>query len=149
MNDIGLRVRLERALRHAQRQHVELAELERELQRAIDRHESNEIDTWLARYGSGLLAHFVLEEDVLFPILLQMGEDMRNGVRELMVQHRRLRGDLAKLEATSNAYDVAAGLAALRVQVSAHESLEEGLATDALARAEMQADAPPPRRSPA
>jgi iron-sulfur cluster repair protein YtfE (RIC family) len=142
-------VRLERALRHAQRQHVELAELERELQQAIDRHESNEIDTWFARYSSGLVAHFVLEEDVLFPILLQMGEDMRTGVRELMVQHRRLRDDLAKLEATSNAYDVAAGLAALRVQVAAHESLEEGLATDALARAETHPDGPPPRRSPA
>ena len=148
MNDVGIRVRLERALRHAQRQHVELAELERELQQAIDRHESSGIDTWLARYSSGLQAHFVLEEDVLFPILMRMGDDMSSGVRELVGQHRRLCGDLSKLEATSNAYDVAAGLAALRVQVSAHERLEESLATDALARADVHQDAPP-RRSPA
>ncbi len=145
MNDVGFRVRLDRALRHAQRQHTELAALERELQQAIDRDESEQIDTWLARYSSGLQAHFLLEEDVLFPILMRLGDDMCAGVRKLVDQHERLRDDLSKLEATSNAYDVAAGLAALRVQVSAHERLEEGLAVDALARADTHQDAPPTR----
>lgn len=150
MNEVALRIRLDRALRHAQRQHAELAELERELQRAVDRHESSEIGTWLARYSTGLQAHFELEEDMLFPILVRMGEDVCAGVRELVGQHDRLRGELSKLEAASNAYSVAAGLAALRVQVSAHERLEESLATDALAQAEVlhNDEATPPRRTP-
>jgi len=150
VTEAGVRIRLDRALRHTQRQHAELAQLERELQRAIDRDDSDAIDRWLSRYSSGLLAHFVLEEDVLFPILGQLGPDADSGVVELVDQHEDMRNELSSLSAASNAYTVAAGLAALRVHVAAHESLEERLATDALSSLEIHhpAAGSTPRRSP-
>ncbi len=131
MNDLRLRIRLDRALRHTRRQHAELAELERELQLALGQ-DAGDAEVWLGRYGAGLQAHFALEEDLLFPILIGLGDEMHSGVHELVHQHDRLRGELARLASESNAYVLAAGLAALRVQISAHERLEESLASKAL-----------------
>ena len=131
VNDPRLRIRLDRALRHTRRQHAELAELERELQLSLGE-DSGEAEVWLGRYGAGLQAHFALEEDLLFPILFGLGDEMHSRVHELVHQHDRLRTELSRLASESNAYIVAAGLAALRVQIAAHERLEESLASKAL-----------------
>ena len=148
MTDVGLRIRLDRALRHTQRQHSELAELERELQQAVDQDDEAEIQVWLERYASGLQAHFVLEEEMLFPILIRVDGELDSNVRKLLDQHDRLRGDLSKLAAESNAYSVASGLAALKVEMAAHARLEEGLAIDALGELPQHLPDPAaPRRS--
>lgn len=134
MNRAGLRKRVDRALRQVQRQHRELAQLEAELRTAVDRHDGDAIAMWLARYRTGLDAHFSIEEEHLFPALGLMDANARSEVRELCEQHLRLRDDLSGLESTSNAYAIASGLAALHVRISDHERKEESLVLGVLAR---------------
>ena len=115
------------------RQHDELSELETELASAVAEADVDRVWLWLGRYAEALEAHFDLEEQMLFPLLAGFGGSLRDGVSRLVHQHQRLQNDVDELTRQSNAYDLASGLAALRVEMAAHERLEETLAVMASA----------------
>jgi hemerythrin len=129
---IKLRIRLQQSLRRTRSQHRNLREIYAELDRALDSREEREVGFWIERLCDALLAHFALEQKVLFPTLVQLIPSARPIVAELKAEHIVFIENLRRRTARSQLEDAVRALSEVRDRLDAHEAAEEELITQAL-----------------
>jgi hypothetical protein len=130
----GLRSRLRRALQRVREQHRSLGEIAVELDRALPSGSRESVDVWLTRMRDGLVAHFELEEKVLFPALHGLDPATLPEIEQLERDHGRFLDGLGALlgrELSERAL-APAHLKGLRERLAAHELREEHLLARAL-----------------
>jgi hypothetical protein len=135
----GLRRRLERTLRTVEQQHRQLKDVDGELAQAIARGAVTEAQRWLERMRDALLAHFDLEEEVIFPALRGLLPGTHRELAQLERDHQLF---LERLHAALGAVPHAARLdrdqTELRRRLDEHERHEERLLALALALEELE-----------
>jgi iron-sulfur cluster repair protein YtfE (RIC family) len=130
----GLLRRLRRALKRVEEQHRALREVAIELDRAVASGSRESVDAWLTRMRDGLVAHFQLEEEVVFPALHGLDPEALAEIQQLERDHGRF---LAKLAALIGRTPDSSALAprdlkGMRERLAAHEMREEHLLARAL-----------------
>jgi len=131
--DAGLRFRLRRTARQIAQQHQSIREIVASLERSLrDGHGgSDAVRGVYARYREAVAAHFLLEQDVLFPALHGLHPDRRRELEALEAEHgdftARL-GALGELLASAPLPEFGAGFERLAREMAGHESREERLA---------------------
>lgn len=129
----GLRKRIEHEATGISHQHRMLAQLIRELSSALDEGMQARSRQVFSRLRSALRAHFLLEEDVVFPAFRGLHPEHEVAIESLADGHRSLWEDLDRLESSLEGADLGeAGrlLAALREALAAHEVAEETLLSE-------------------
>ncbi len=123
-HESGARARLHRALRTMEGQHDRLHEIHREIDRHLGRGNGVEIEAWLRRLVSALEAHFELEEQVVFPVVVELDPAASGAVGELSAEHHTV---LARIQAIirSSEQTLRASLPEIRERLAAHEAAEE------------------------
>jgi iron-sulfur cluster repair protein YtfE (RIC family) len=130
----GLRKRVEHEATGISHQHRMLAQLIRELASALDEGVQARSQQVFARLRSALRAHFLLEEDVVFPAFRGLHPEHEAAIESLTDGHRKLWTELERLEFSLDGADLGeAGrlFAALREALAAHEAVEEALLSEA------------------
>jgi hemerythrin len=130
----GLRKRIEHEATGIRHQHRLLGQLIRELSGLLDAGRRDRSQQVLSQLRSALRAHFVLEEDVVFPAFRGLHPEHEAALDSLTEAHRSLWGELERLESSLEGAELeqAARLfAALRKGLAAHEADEEGLLSEA------------------
>lgn len=130
----GLRIRLKRSLQHTFSQHEKLHEIQAELDSAIEAANVDLVCVWTDRLRAALDAHFRLEQNVLFPMLLELTPESRATIYTLQAEHslfleelEALRPSAARIESDRRS------LLEIRKRLAAHESLEENIFSQGLA----------------
>ena len=126
----GLRWRLRRVARELATQHDHLREIVGEINAALDAGDSERTGAAMARYGDALVAHFTLEENVVFPALHGAAERNGETVVDLLRDHVSLFAEVERLIADATdagSADWRARFYQLRRALALHESREEGL----------------------
>lgn len=126
----GLRRRVEREATGIEHQHQLLAQLIRDLDRALDQGRRERGQQAVSRLRSALRAHFLLEEDVVFPAFRGLHPEREAEIDALSEEHRSLWADLEGLEFSVEGADLAEAarqFAALRRALADHEAREEAL----------------------
>ena len=127
--DQGLLYRVKRAARHIGEQHAHIGEIFRTLESAIARGDAAAARQGFERYSGAIDAHFSLEDRVFFPALHGLHPEHAKALEDLTEEHR---GFLAELDRLGRELDAGlerfgAGLAAIALELSVHESREERL----------------------
>jgi iron-sulfur cluster repair protein YtfE (RIC family) len=130
----GLRKRIEHEATGIRHQHRLLAQLIRDLSAALDDGVQARGQQLVSRLRSALRAHFLLEEDVVFPAFRGLHPEHGTAIDSLTDGHRDLWEELERVELSLEGADLeqAARLfAALRDALAAHEAAEEALLSEA------------------
>jgi hypothetical protein len=139
--ETGLRHRLRRALRQTAQQHDRLRVLHRRLEEVIERGAIEAVRPAAERLYSALVAHFELEDAVIFPAFHGLAQRSARELNTLASEHRRYLVEfehlLAQLDAAALA-KFADGYRSFFVALSEHEQREVAL----LSSLEDAADSP-------
>lgn len=128
--EIGLRLRLRRALRQMESQHQRLRPLYQELARALEYQDLAGIRRQLDQYRNALDAHFSLEDEVLFPALQGLEPGCTSELVDLSREHGRFIDALAEVQAMLSAQfgrPVAERIEGLQTDLATHERREEAV----------------------
>jgi iron-sulfur cluster repair protein YtfE (RIC family) len=128
--EIGLRLRLRRALRQMEAQHQRLRPLYHELARALEYQDLAGIRQRLEQYRNALDAHFSLEDDVLFPALQGLEPGCTPELVDLSREHGRFiegLGELQEMLAAQFGRPVAERIEGLQTALVSHERREEAV----------------------
>jgi len=120
--DLGLRLRLRRALKRTEGQHQQLRALLHDAETAA--RAGTDPVAALSRLRDGLRAHFELEEGVSFPALHGLAPDAQTSLEALEREHHGFLGDLAGLLEGSCSCD---GVLRFGGALREHEQREERL----------------------
>ena len=126
----GLRLRLAHEARRIAAQHEYLNALETTTLRSLERNTPAEAREALHGFRGALDAHFTLEEQIHFPALHGLREDLAPRIEALIGQHAALRVSIEELEGRVGREprdDVTRHFRALAEALHAHESQEERL----------------------
>jgi hemerythrin len=127
----GLRKRVEHEATSIRHQHRLLGELIGELSSALDGGQRTRGRQIVARLRSALRAHFLLEEDVVFPAFRGLHPEEGSAIDSLTDGHRSLWEKLERLERSveqgADLEEAARLFSTLRGALSAHETAEEAL----------------------
>lgn len=129
-NQLGLIYRLRRAANQIHGQHELLRPIFSELANAISSQLSREAQTAAFRLDGGMRAHFLLEEEVVFPALRGMCPEREDELIALIEEHSRFLVDLDALVARILDRDLAAAERCLSVCskfIAEHELREEAV----------------------
>lgn len=133
--ETGLRLRLRRALRRVESQHVQMRALLRELAEGVG--DAGEVQSPLARLREALAAHFELEDQMLFPALHGLSPRAREVLEALSEQHREFLALLGDMLASRCVCDAPA-VAQLHAAIGEHERREELVLEEALGTAALR-----------
>lgn len=127
----GLRKRVEHEATGIRHQHRLLGQLIGELSGALDGGQRTRSRQIVSRLRSALRAHFLLEEDVVFPAFRGLHPEEGTAIDSLTDGHRTLWEKLERLELSveqgPDLKEAARLFAVLREALSAHETAEETL----------------------
>ncbi|MFQ5415491.1 MAG: hemerythrin domain-containing protein [Myxococcota bacterium] len=94
LDHTGLRFRVSRAARQVQAQHERLRPIFADLGLALSRDRGRQAQTEVFRLEGALQAHFMLEEQVVFPALRGMQPEYANELQDLEQDHVRIRREI-------------------------------------------------------
>jgi hypothetical protein len=97
LDHAGLRFRVSRAARQIQTQHERLRPIFSELGRALSRNAWLEAQTEIFRLEGALQAHFLLEENVVFPALRGLHPECSAELLDLEREHVRVRREIRRI----------------------------------------------------
>jgi hemerythrin superfamily protein len=126
----GLRKRIDHEATGIAHQHRLLRELFDELAKALDDGSRPRCQKLVSRLRSAVRAHFLLEEDVVFPALRGLRPEVGPQVEALSDGHEQLWSELERLESSmeeANLDETATQFASLRQNLGSHEAAEEAL----------------------
>ncbi|MEM7410143.1 MAG: hemerythrin domain-containing protein [Myxococcota bacterium] len=123
----GLRLRLQRAGRQMARQHQTLRPLAQALGAVSEPMSPAHFD----RFTEALRAHFILEEDTVFPAVHGLHPETEADLEQLALDHDALREELATL--ARHGTRVSTHAQEFLAHLRAHEAREEALLRRALA----------------
>jgi hypothetical protein len=132
-NQIGLRYRMKRAAHQIHGQHELLRPIFTELAEAISGGSTRDAQTAAFRLEGAVRAHFLLEEEVVFPALHGLCPQREDDLKALTQEHSRFLEDLESLVGLildSELNQAAGCLTACIEFIREHEQREEAVVRD-------------------
>ena len=129
-DDKGLRMRMRGEERRISSQHKQLGDLFDRVLASMDGGGPRLAVNDFLLFSTALEAHMAVEEDIYFPALHGLREDVGGELVELVSEHVRIRGELSRAQKRLNGGNRVAAQQALddlASLVSRHEKQEEGL----------------------
>lgn len=126
----GLQKRIDHEASGIAHQHQLLGELMREVSRELESGSRERCQSVLSRLRGALRAHFLLEEDVVFPAFLGLHPELGEEMGVLSRGHHELWGELEQLELSIDGGDAREAtriFEGFRAGMKAHEAAEEAL----------------------
>ncbi len=129
-NDVGLKLRMRGEERRITSQHRQLGELFDRVMESVRVGGTRKAANDFLLFSTALEAHMSVEEDIYFPALHGLRNDVGDELSDLVKEHEALREDLAALRTNLMTDDREAGVLALEMLadfVDRHERTEEEL----------------------
>jgi len=129
-HDAGLKLRMRGEQRRISSQHRQLEELFDRVMESVRAGGTRKAVSDFLLFSTALEAHMSVEEDIYFPALHGLRNDVGDELGELIDEHQHLREKLADLRlslATNDEEEGLAGLEQLAADIDRHEDTEEKL----------------------
>jgi hypothetical protein len=129
-DDKGLRMRMRGEERRISSQHKQLGDLFDRVLASMDGGRPRLAVNDFLLFSTALEAHMAVEEDIYFPALHGLRDDVGGELVELVSEHVRIRGELSRVQKRLNGGNRVAAQQALddlASLVGRHEKQEEGL----------------------
>jgi len=128
--DRGLKLRMQGEERRISSQHRQLGDLFEHVTESVARGGARKAVGDFLLFSTALDAHMSVEEDIYFPALHGLRNDMANELQELIREHELMRAELSQIRAVLSTADRGAAFAAidqLADFLNRHERGEEEL----------------------